>query len=263
MGLGLNILNAIAALTAVQKTQTIPMWTAIGNEIENYGALAYVTWTTSILYKVGVVIKRNNSLFLCLTEHTSGTFYTDWLTNSYWTPVSDYPGKMIIHPRATTIPGYLLCDNSTIGKTGSGATYTGDMYRELYEFLGNSFGGTKNWDAGNTINLPDTRGIFLRGAGTSAKLSNANSVAFSGTFAAYQNDKSQGYNMYVKEGVYYAYSFTSNASAGGGSVIPTYRTSPVGTTVAAGPFTNGTDGTPRTGGETNPANLSINYIIKY
>lgn len=41
--------------------------------------------------------------------------------------------------------------SSTLGDTGSGATYTGDDYKPLFELLAT---GGEDWDAGDTVTLP-------------------------------------------------------------------------------------------------------------
>lgn len=66
----------------------------------------------------------------------------------------------------------LLEDGSTLGKAGSGATFAGDVFASLYDEIGATFGGTKNWAAGNTVNVPDSRGRAMIGAGQGSGLTN-------------------------------------------------------------------------------------------
>lgn len=48
-------------------------------------------------------------------------------------------------------PGWILCDGtSTVGKEGSGATYEGVAYRNLWEALAVGI----NWDNGQLVTLP-------------------------------------------------------------------------------------------------------------
>lgn len=68
---------------------------------------------------------------------------------------------------ASVPTGWLYCDGGTLGNASSGATNANDAYEALFDLIktiwGNS-GGT--FSSGNTINLPDLRGAWLRGIGT-------------------------------------------------------------------------------------------------
>jgi hypothetical protein len=44
-------------------------------------------WTTGVVYKAGQRVIYGNTEFQCLTNHTAGTFLTDWQTNGYWVPL--------------------------------------------------------------------------------------------------------------------------------------------------------------------------------
>lgn len=159
-------------------------------------------------------------------------------------------GKIDLYAGVTIPPGWLLCNGASLLRAGT--------YANLYNVIGTTYGTVD----GTHFTIPDFQGIFPRGAGTSTKLTNANSVAFAGVLGTYQNDKFQGFQ--VRSPNNYA------TSAGG----PPYDKYIVGTTgsaantgVTSTPLqqfvTDGTNGTPRTGTETNPANLGINFIIKY
>jgi microcystin-dependent protein len=111
-------------------------------------------------------------------------------------------------------------------------------------------------DGSNTFNLPDTRGIFLRGAGTNP--SNINNTTIQGSR---QGDQMQGHihneNANVSTG---QNGIASGAILGlgnggtGASGATSYNTGV--------PISDGTNGTPRTGFETRPANVGVNHIIK-
>jgi len=112
-------------------------------------------------------------------------------------------------------------------------------------------------DGSTTFNVPDFAGVFPRGAGTSTKLTNANSTAFAGTLGTYQNDKMQGHYHSIERttgGSGYFYNQNLVGGASYSTALTFYR--------VRAPITDGTNGTPRTGAETNPANLSINFMIK-
>jgi len=142
----------------------------------------------------------------------------------------------------TTMPtGYLLCNGQAVSRT---------TYAKLFVVCGTTYG---TGDGSTTFNVPDFGGIFPRGAGTSTKLTNANGAAFAGTRGTYQNDKFQGF--YMGSGGNAA---GTDSAVGSGSVSAVRL--PASTKLV--PMTDGTNGTPRTGTETNPANVAIYFIIK-
>lgn len=152
-------------------------------------------------------------------------------------------GSVIAFAGSTAPNGWLLCNGASLLRTD---------YAELFSVIGTTYGNVDS----THFNIPDLRGIFVRGAGTSGQLSNANGAAFSGSLGSYQNDKFQGHKF---------------TSSGLGSGINSYGQWNGAEMVVVGSYSggsltmasDGTNGTPRTGTETNPANLSLNYIIKY
>ena len=91
-------------------------------------------------------------------------------------------GAVTTFPYSGAITGYLLCDGSAVSRLA---------YADLFAAIGTT------WGAGNgstTFNLPDFRGIFLRGSGTHGSLLKANGGAVSGpAVGAYANDMMQGH----------------------------------------------------------------------
>lgn len=67
---------------------------------------------------------------------------------------------------------WLIADGKTLGQTGSGADYEGDIYFNLFILLFTSkFNVSEQiansaWSVNATVGLPDTRGKFVRGFGT-------------------------------------------------------------------------------------------------
>jgi hypothetical protein len=110
--------------------------------------------------------------------------------------------------------------------------------------------------ADGTSGTPDLRGIFLRGSGTSGILnySNGSLGRFSATYGLYKNDSLQGHNHIIS----YAYDTINSANAvvvgGGGATGPIVY--------AATLSTDGINGVPRTGAETNPAYYATIYCVK-
>ena len=159
-------------------------------------------------------------------------------------------GSIITYGGSAAPAGWLLCDGSAVSRA---------TYADLYTAIGTTFG---TGDGSSTFNTPDLRGIFVRGAGTSGKLSNANGGAFTGTLGTYQNDKFQGHWHNIR----------NPGTNGLGSPVggpDDWMYSFGDNTIAASEFsattakTDTANGAPRTGTETNPANLGLNYIIKY
>ncbi len=229
-------------------------------------ALVIPDWATSTLYLVGYIIKRNTTIYMCNTQHTSGTFYTDWLSNLYWTPLADWPGCVQL-AGGIAPAGHILVDDthSTVGDSSSGAHFAGDIYRELYEYIGANFGGTKNWAAHNTINLMDFRGVFPKGAGTTNRASgkDANGNYYAGTLGTYLTDKMQGHrHPLINDGTPIT-SWDSGRDGGVEVVLSSGNAIKAYTQYIGNPITDGTNGTPRTGLTTEPQSLGISFIIKY
>ena len=175
-------------------------------------------------------------------------------------------GAVVMYAGSSAPTGWLLCD---------GSSYSTTTYAALFAAIGYTFGGS-----GGSFNVPDTRGIFVRGAGTNGTLTNANGVAFSGTNGTYQNDKFQGHwhtvsdpahthTIQINGGPVYsgatsgsgANNVNNNSGANIGGLQWLNTSNFTGISVHS-PATDGSNGTPRTGTETNPANLAMNHIIK-
>jgi len=163
-------------------------------------------------------------------------------------------GTILAYGGDTAPEGWLLCDGLDISRT---------EYADLFVIIDITY-GTGN--GSTTFNIPDLRGIFLRGAGTNGQLTDANGNPFTATLGEYQNDSMQGHEHesgtplenYMTTGAYGKINIGSTSAPsdkGGGTSAHRDYTSE--------PLTDGTNGTPRIGTETNPANVAVNYIIKY
>lgn len=146
--------------------------------------------------------------------------------------------------------GYLLCDGTAVSRT---------TYSSLFALVGTTWGVG---DGSTTFNLPDLRGMFLRGAGAHGTQNMADGNDFNGgTVGSYSADKFQGHvHEYFAGNTGSAGSLNRSPYAGGISMNQSLggtATGPVGT-----PLTDGTNGTPRTGAETKPASYSVAYYIK-
>ena len=135
-------------------------------------------------------------------------------------------GSIIIWPVPTIPANYLICDGAAISRT---------TYANLFNTIGTYYG------AGNgstTFNLPNYRGLFLRGNDNGAGTDPSRSLG------SYQEMSIQSHSHFI--------SVSNETIAGGGSTIPCNR--PGGIQIN----TNSVGGT-----ETRPKNASVHFIIKH
>jgi len=142
--------------------------------------------------------------------------------------------------------GYLLCDGSAVSRT---------TYAPLFSIIGTTFGVG---DGSTTFNLPNTKGVFLRGAGTQTISGIPTPTIVAGTT---YGDEFQGHYHYTGGTSAYEVSSFSGVylSPGAGTSANQFQAAVL---VAQEAITDGTNGTPRLGTETRPANIGVNYIIK-
>lgn len=166
--------------------------------------------------------------------------YVDGLTGS--------PAGIIAPFAGTSAPsGWLACQGQAISRS---------TYATLFTAIGTTWG---SGDGSTTFNLPDLRGMFLRGTGTNATGSSSGAVGPSvGTYAA---------DTYLNHSHTATDSGHSHSTFGAGfpGLSPggtTYSTIS-GTTSTGTGNANITVATSTTGGtETKPKNYGILYIIK-
>lgn len=151
-------------------------------------------------------------------------------------------GKIVPYG-GTSIPAYALaCQGQAVSRT---------TYATLFTAIGTTYG---SGDGSTTFNLPNAQGVFLRGAGSQT----ISSVSYSATQGTTQGDQMQGHahtfywgnsgsGSVVNSGS--LYNGSSQANSDPGSI--------------SGPLSDGTNGTPRTGTETRPANIAVNYCIVF
>lgn len=154
-------------------------------------------------------------------------------------------GSIIAHSTTTPPSGYLYCDGSYVSTTA---------YAALFAVTGHRYSTYTVTGTPSVFQLPDLRGMFLRGAlgNLNSRDPDANRVV-----GSTQTDTMQGH--------YHSSLHTdfltraTNETAGGaldwagGNYDPT----------TGSPITDGTNGTPRTGPETRPENIAVAYMIKY
>jgi microcystin-dependent protein len=177
---------------------------------------------------------------------TGDTLTADDLNNSFQA-VSVPPGTIVAWGGASDAPsipvGWLLCDGSAVGRTGT--------YANLFTAISISFGGG---DGVTTFNVPDLRGRFLRGLNLGAgrdpdvatrAVSNPGGNA-GDKVGSLQDDQFRAHHHSLKE------FGTFNVGTPFDTVV-----------VGNGGLTQDTGGVIDTGGnETRPVNVAVNYIIK-
>lgn len=152
-----------------------------------------------------------------------------------------FPPGMISEYGASSAPaGWLLCDGTAVSRT---------TYAALFAVIGTTFGAG---DASTTFNVPNTSGIFVRGAGSQT----ISTISYSGTNGTRQGDQMQGHYHNPLTGTTFF-----NGTTGGG-VVGSGASNYAGNSTTGAAVTDGTNGTPRLGAETRPANISLYYIIK-
>jgi microcystin-dependent protein len=158
-------------------------------------------------------------------------------------------GSVQMFAGASAPTGFLLCDGSAIDRT---------TYANLFAAISTTWG---IGDGSTTFNIPDFRGIFPKGSGTT----NRNGLGqdsqgnfYTATLGAYSHDQFQVHFHAVSIG-----SGGSTQTAIGASSIgltdPNINTG----TVARALRTDSTYGSPRAGVITQPQAAAINFIIKY
>jgi hypothetical protein len=133
----------------------IPSWSAL----TDYPLPAIVWGSDEQLYKA-----------LQASVHTDPKDPT--LEPLYWQTVlltNGGVGKISMYPWASPLPsGHLLCDGSNVSAV---------TYAALYAVLGNRYGGTPGVD----FNVPDYRGVFLRGYDGAGGADQGAAVTITGT----------------------------------------------------------------------------------
>jgi microcystin-dependent protein len=147
--------------------------------------------------------------------------------------------------------GWLYADGSAVSRA---------VYSELFKKIGTTFG---SGDGSTTFNLPDLRGIFIRGAGSQT----FNSQTYNGTFGTKQNDAFKSHSHSINDpGHQHAmlmYNAPVDFNAGGSVYRVPYTTDGLGNVSVSGWSGTGITINATGGSETHPANISLTYFIKY
>ncbi|NDC22519.1 MAG: tail fiber protein [Proteobacteria bacterium] len=173
-----------------------------------------------------------------------------------------FVGEIIAFGSKTSPPGFLYCDGSPVLIS---------QYQDLYNVVGQSFGdGTKKADgtssgytSSQAFNLPNLCGVFLRGSDSRNITVGSTTLTYAGgNVGREQQDQTQGHKhnytdptipMVAGSLIGVVYDGTGNTAE--------YVAGNAGTTT--NPITDGTNGTPRTGTQTHPANVTVAYHIRF
>jgi tail collar domain len=215
---------------------TIGMGTYVGGSVSTFSAIAWQGNTYVLTVQTGTTIIGTQQLMA--------------VPYAMATP-NDVPAGSVVAFFGTTPPaGWLLCDGSAVSRT---------TYARLYAVIGNASGYGDN---STTFNVPDLRGMFMRGVDGSA-----GNDPDKATRTAQNSGGNTGNNIGSKEAdqvIEHNHVSSGNVPIGFSATGPIVDTPPSG---VGGGFA-GSGGTAeytgRTGGaETRPKNVYVNYIIKY
>ena len=162
-------------------------------------------------------------------------------------------GTISMFGGSTAPAGWLLADGTSLLRTD---------YPALFAAIGVTYGSV---DATH-FTLPNTKGVFVRGAGSQI----ISGITYAGAQGTTQADQIQGHAHALTDpghshvGEYLRSSsgpdtgyYGSTGTRGSITTFGAYT----GITINS-PTSDGTNGTPRTGIETRPANVAVQYMIK-
>ena len=202
-------------------------------------------YDSSTVYYTNSIVQYNGLLYQSTTDANTGN--TPSAGSSYWGTgnLGNPSGTVIMIAMSTPPTGYFLCNGQAVSRT---------TYSVLYGLIGTTYG---LGDGSTTFNVPDFRGVFPKGAGTTSRTlgKDASGNFYAGTLGTYSTDQFQGH----------IHTQPADSNGSGGSVVHCDNSTNLGRNNLSGnaPASDGTNGTPRTGHTTEPQSLGINFIIKY
>ncbi len=146
-------------------------------------------------------------------------------------------GMVAAFARTTAPTGWLACNGAAVSRT---------TYAALFAAIGTTYGVG---DGSTTFNVPDCRGVFLRGAGSQT----ISGIVYTGTQGTTQGDQMQGH--------FHSITGTNNTVAVGATPLAGGPNFGLASVAVGSPTTDGVNGSPRAGSETRPANISLLYCI--
>jgi microcystin-dependent protein len=231
--------------------------TNTAREQSNIAAGSSSAWASSISQSITYTAQQSNVTLSIRGKVSAGTATIYGVTSQpgtikvwYFPPESkiytDFNNGYAENAGEIFYTGESSCPTGSIA--GDGSAISRLTYAELFKKFGTTYGVG---DGSTTFNLPDLRGIFIRGAGSQT----ISSILYSGTLGTKQGDQVQGHRHNPLTGTTYMMGNASGGYTSGGS----FNT---GASTTGDPTTDGTNGTPRTGSETRPANISLTGCIR-
>lgn len=187
--------------------------------------------------------------------------------NDSWAPVGSPVGSVQMFAGSVAPESWLVCNGSTLDSVAN------PKYAALFAVIGTTYGGT----GANSFKVPDCRGIFVRGVGSQT----IGAETYSATLGTLQNDATATNGLSTSSSGDHNHGTTSSATVpyrfrvsgvGPATFAVTQDNASVYTTQTIPGSdhshtisTNGSHTHPMssTDTETRPANIALNYIIKY
>lgn len=119
---------------------------------------------------------------------------------------------------------------------------------------GRSITGSKYAEITGATTIPDMRGQFLRGKNNGRSDGNQDSAG-ERALGDYKADKMQGHRHNSVQGAQFILDLNAGDASGANGTTRTRG-------LIGDPSSDGTNGTPRTGSETQPKNIAVNIFIK-
>jgi microcystin-dependent protein len=165
--------------------------------------------------------------------------------------VNDDVGTIFYSGSSIVPAGTLLADGSAISRT---------VYSALFAKIGTTYGVG---DGTTTFNLPNAQGVFIRGNGSQTIAG----IVSTGTAGTTQGDQLQSHTHVVQKfgsGTTNVLGSTNAGAIGNGqAAFATGADLGINDITITTPYTDGTNGTPRVGSETRPANIAAYAYIRF
>ena len=164
----LTTTNAVALTGTAGVTIATPVSTSGNIDITIGGSADLSVNSTNVNFYGGSVTNWRGQLNLTQGAGTATVTYTRPLTAPSGSLITAnlnqflvIPGTIIAFGGAATPAGYLACQGQAVSRS---------QYADLYLAIGTTWGAG---DGTTTFNLPDLRGLFLRGTGTNGTQNNS------------------------------------------------------------------------------------------
>lgn len=224
-----------ATLSSVNGSANVSATATISNNSITTAKIADANVTTAKIADANVTTEKIADANVTTAKLADGSVTQSKLNSS----VTLVPTGAIMPFAMNSAPsGWLAADGSAINRS---------VYATLFSAIGTTYG---TGDGSTTFNLPDLRGIFVRGAGSQT----ISGITYNKTFGAKETDAMQGHIHSFNGAPWYS----GSNSNGGAGPVSTGSGNPIGN-----PSSDGTNGIPRTASETRPANIALLYCIKF